>query len=103
MNKKYHHVDTEQAIVLPPYPQKGKNGESRFSSVFESFQYHVKRQRKVLKISQEYAASRCGVAKPTYVGYELGRSQPNLEQFIKVCNAMYLPYSTVIDDAEDEL
>lgn len=57
-------------------------------------------RRKELKLSQRKLAAKCGLSATTIQGYEQGRFSPKLENISKICEALELPLSSVVQVEE---
>lgn len=52
----------------------------------KSFQYRLTEQRKLNKMTQREVAEYLNIAQPSYIRYENGTSEPNLDNLVKLAD-----------------
>ena len=62
----------------------------------------IREARKKLKLTQEQAAARIGVAKSTWAGYESGNSQPDIAKLVKIMDVLDVDANYLWQDYQDE-
>lgn len=62
-----------------------------------SFKENLKKARKNLGLTQEEVATRLGVTKSTYCGYETGKRKPDVEKIKKLANILDIKADTLLD------
>lgn len=73
-------------IIKIGYAEKETNTQSFGNEYTKKFSERLLELRLNKKVTQEEAAKKIGVARTTYAGYEINRSEPDIYTLVKIAN-----------------